>query len=475
MELTTDYLVVGAGATGLAFTDALIADTDADVILLDRRREVGGHWRDTYPFVRLHTASHIYGVDSLPLGNDEIQVGGDNDGFYEQATGSEVQDYFHRVLDEVLRPTGQVRFLGGHEHLGSTDGQHVVRDMVSGEVQPVRVRRSLVDARYLESEIPATHTPSFRIAPEVTFGPLNDLTQLLTRHRHFTVIGGGKTAADAALFLLAEGIDPERIRWIRPRDAWFTDRKTAQPLDLVGGTLHAISLAAQIIAGGGDADTMFKQFEDAGQVMRLDPDTVPTMYRGSLLSRPEVARLRTITDVVRRGRLRAIEQDRLLLDEGEVAARKDTAYVDCSGYGLPPRQPKPIFEPGRITPQYVRHLSPAFNAALVGWVEAHRSDPVEKNRLCPPNPAPSLPAAWAPMLARTWQTAALWKDEPDLTAWVNRTHLNLTRSAIDHGDDPVVRDARERLKQHVGTAVARFTETNSPGTGTFPTPRRLHQ
>jgi cation diffusion facilitator CzcD-associated flavoprotein CzcO len=54
-RIETDYLVVGAGAAGLAFADALIADSDADVVLVDRRHRPGGHWNDGYPFVRLHS------------------------------------------------------------------------------------------------------------------------------------------------------------------------------------------------------------------------------------------------------------------------------------------------------------------------------------------------------------------------------------------------------------------------------------
>ena len=52
--IETDYLVVGCGAAGMAFTDALVADSDADVVIVDRRHAPGGHWHDAYPFVRLH-------------------------------------------------------------------------------------------------------------------------------------------------------------------------------------------------------------------------------------------------------------------------------------------------------------------------------------------------------------------------------------------------------------------------------------
>ncbi|MGA7904117.1 MAG: NAD(P)-binding protein [Terrimicrobiaceae bacterium] len=42
----TDYLVVGAGAMGMAFTDALIDHADVHVTLVDRRHTASGHWQD---------------------------------------------------------------------------------------------------------------------------------------------------------------------------------------------------------------------------------------------------------------------------------------------------------------------------------------------------------------------------------------------------------------------------------------------
>ncbi len=49
--IETDYLVVGAGAAGMSFTDALInADRDCGIVMVDRRHAPGGHWNDAYPF-----------------------------------------------------------------------------------------------------------------------------------------------------------------------------------------------------------------------------------------------------------------------------------------------------------------------------------------------------------------------------------------------------------------------------------------
>ena len=47
--LEADYVVVGAGTSGLSFIDTLLAeDPDATVILVDRNAKAGGHWTTAY-------------------------------------------------------------------------------------------------------------------------------------------------------------------------------------------------------------------------------------------------------------------------------------------------------------------------------------------------------------------------------------------------------------------------------------------
>ena len=84
-SLETDYLVIGAGAMGMAFTDALIDNTDVHVTLVDRRHAAGGHWQDAYPFVQLHQASLFYGVASTVLGAGAVQLTGPETGLQERA------------------------------------------------------------------------------------------------------------------------------------------------------------------------------------------------------------------------------------------------------------------------------------------------------------------------------------------------------------------------------------------------------
>lgn len=41
--IEADYLVVGAGATGMAFADVLVVETDASLAIVDRYGRPGGH------------------------------------------------------------------------------------------------------------------------------------------------------------------------------------------------------------------------------------------------------------------------------------------------------------------------------------------------------------------------------------------------------------------------------------------------
>ena len=124
----SDYLVVGAGAMGMAFTDVLMTETEATVTIVDRHGRPGGHWNDSYPFVRLHQPSSFYGVNSRALGANQKDSIGLNAGLYELASGSEVVTYFEQVMNQQFLPTGRVTYLPMCEYLGNGS----VRNLVSG-------------------------------------------------------------------------------------------------------------------------------------------------------------------------------------------------------------------------------------------------------------------------------------------------------------------------------------------------------
>jgi hypothetical protein len=444
--LETDYLVVGAGAAGMAFTDALIADSDADVVLVERRHSPGGHWNDAYPFVRLHQPSAYYGVNSRVLGSDSIDEAGPNAGLYERATAAEICGYFQDVLAEDLLASGQVRFFGMSEYIGDRgSGEHRFVSRLTGEESTIRVRRTVVDATYLETPVPATHTPSFTVDPGVRFVPVNGLVTLTEPATGFTIIGSGKTAMDACTWLLDRGVAPDAIRWIRPRDGWFLDRRFTQPLDLVTNLIEGRARMFEAAAAAESVADLFRRLEESEQLVRLDRTVEPTMYRSATLSSGEVEQLSSIERVVRQGRVLAIGTDRVTMEDGSIPSDPGEVYVDCSAAGLRLTAAKPVFEPGRITIQQVRASQPTFNAAFIGFVEAARDDDEAKNRLCPPNPYPNVTLDWIPNVCVEQRALVRWLAEPDVADWLDRARLNAARDLSRHLGEPAMQDALDRL------------------------------
>ena len=453
-QLEADYLVIGAGASGLAFTDALIAGAEVDVVMVDRRHSPGGHWNDAYSFVRLHQPSATYGVNSRALGTEAIDTTGSNAGFYERATGIEICDYFRRVLDEQLVGSGQVRFFGQCDYDGVDGTDHTFTSRLTGETTTVRVRRKFVDTTYLETSVPATHQPGFAVDHGATLIPVGDLVNVTEPPSGFTVLGAGKTAMDACTFLLESNVDPDKIRWVRPRDAWLLNRASFQPLDHVVGTVEALSMVLQCLAEAENPHDLFCRLEACDQLLRLDEAQEPTMYRGAIVSETEQERLEQIERVVRQGRVRSIDTDRIVLDDGEIPTDRRTVHVDCTAYGLRAAPTRPIFENGRVTPQSLMSGFTTFNAALIGFIEAARDDDADKNRLCPPVAYASRPIDWVSSFEGGFRVLGQLMTEPDMAAWLGRCRLNTTRGMRAHLGDPRMQAALGKWFEHLEPALA---------------------
>ena len=155
---------------------------------------------------------------------------------------------------------------------------------------------------------------------------VNDLPAAAQTASSYAILGSGKTAADACIWLLDNGVEPDRIRWIRPRDAWFYDRRHFQPLEQVGAIMEGISLDAEAGAQAANVDELFERLEASGRLVRIDPSWPATMYRGTMLSARELEASAADHDVVRLGRVRRIEADRIVLERGEA----ETGPTSCT-------------------------------------------------------------------------------------------------------------------------------------------------
>lgn len=419
-SLDTDYLVIGAGAMGMAFTDTVITESDARVVIVDQAHQPGGHWTTAYPFVRLHQPSAYYGVNSRALGNNTIDSVGWNQGLNELAPVGEVCAYFDAVMQQQFLPTGRVEYFSMSEYLG--DGRFRT---LAGAEYTVNVRQRVVDSTYLRAIVPSMRPAPYAVAPGIDCIPPNDLPRFGARDR-YVVVGAGKTGMDVCLWLLRHGVDAGRLTWIKPRDSWLMDRATLQPgpsfikrfRDNYGATLEAIEAATSI-------EDLFDRLEAAGTLLRLDPSVRPRMYRCATVSEQEFEQLRRIEDVVRMGHVQRIEPTAIVLDEGSITSSPSALYIDCTADGAPERPAVPVFDGDRMTLQAVRGCQQVFSAAFIAHVEfAYQGDAL-KNELCPPIPHPDRDVDWLRLTHSDLRNFARWLDDPDLTDWLSSARLNL--------------------------------------------------
>lgn len=459
-DAQTDYLVIGSGAAGLAFADTLITECpEAHVTLVDRQGKPGGHWNDAYAFVTLHQPSAFYGVNSLELGSGRIDTVGANAGLAELASGPEVSGYFDRVVKHRLLPSGRVRY----HPLSNYLGDRTFESLLSGKRTRVEVRRKVVDATYYSPSVPSTHTPRFAVAAGVRLVAPNALPGLWHSApagepaRRFVVLGAGKTAMDTCIWLIEAGTDPNAITWVVPRDSWLVNRITTQNAPQFFD--HAIGSQAdqmEAFARATSADDLFLRLEAFGAVLRIHPERTPTMFHLATMTPAEVAVLRGIADVVRLGRVQAIDAGGMRLDQGSVSVAPGTLFIDCTASAVEPRPVQPIFQGERIVLQMVRLPQPTFSAALTAYVEAHYDDEAHQNRLCGSVPFPQSPSDYPRSMMATLLNQMQWSQDEALRQWVRASRLDGFGKLIAGADrsDPAQQAVIARFKEQAGAAMA---------------------
>jgi hypothetical protein len=425
--MNTDYLIIGSGAVGMAFADTLLDESDAHITIVDRHAKPGGHWNDAYSFVALHQPSAYYGVNSTELGSRRKDDSGPNSGMYELAGGPEINTYFDKVMQQKFLPSGRVSYHPTSNYLG--DGRIV--SLLSGVQTSVTVRKKTVDATYFSPNVPSTHTPKFTVADGVRVIVPNALPQLWLQRNgqrvpnKFCILGAGKTAMDAAVWLLRNGAAPESIQWVMPRDSWLVNRLQTQPgleffNDSMGG--EADKMAA--FAESKSIEEVFLKLESLGQMLRIDPSHTPTMFHYATLSIGEIELLRTIKNVIRKGRVQTIELDAMVMVQGRIPMDPDTLYVDCTASALAYKTAGPIFQGDRILIQLLRAPLVALSAALTAYVEVHGGTEVQKNKLCVPVPFPENLAGYARATHASMMNQFQWSQDNALRQWMRNSRLD---------------------------------------------------
>jgi hypothetical protein len=438
-KLETDYLVVGAGALGMAFVDALIENSDADVVMVERRHRPGGHWLDSYPFVQLHQPSRFYGVNSTPLGQDRIERDGTDVDFYERASGAEICGYFDEIMRHRFLASGRVRFFPMCDYLGDRRFHSRVTDRVTD----VTVRSHVVDATYMASRVPATDPAPFDVADGAHCVPVGALTTLENAPNGYVIVGGGKTASDAIGWLLDRGTDPDTITWIRPRDTWILNRAFFQPGQ--SRTFEGVVLQLEAMVASESVEDVYERLEDNEVMLRTDRTVVPTMMKAATVSLRELEQIRLIENVVRLGHVERIEPDQILLEHGSIPTTPDHLHVHCAASGLSDNPPRAIFADDTITLQLVTRVGLTLSGALQGVVERTGRTTAEKNRLCPPTVMPHTPFDYLRAVLAGIRTEMGWQEAPPLQEWLDRSRLNLLSGLDENADRATVQALQGRF------------------------------
>ncbi len=412
--IEADYVVVGAGAMGMASVDEVLPPSDATVAIIDRHAKPGGHWNDAYPFVRLHQPSYFYGVSSTDLGSDQIDEGGLNAGLSELASGAEVCAYFDQVMQRRFLPSGRVSY---PPRTSYADG--AATELASGTTRTVTARRAVVDASYMAVTVPSVRQPDYEVDDGVRLVPPNGRVDVERLSGGYVVIGAGKTAFDAIIWLLGNGVEPAGIRWVVPRDSWLINREMTQP-----GDRFKIGEQTAMVADASSSEEVFAALEASGQFFRLDGDRDPEMYRCATVTEPEVAEMRRIDQLIRLGRVRRLTPSGMELDGGVVDTPEPVVYVDCTADGLERRPVVDVFDGDRITLQTVRPCQQVFSAALIGFVETLDLDDAAKNELATVIPHPDTPRDFLTGSLAHIHNMGRWSQHPDLGPWMAETRLS---------------------------------------------------
>ena len=280
------------------------------------------------------------------------------------------------------------------------------------------------------------------------------------------IIGAGKTGMDACLWLLQNGAEPERIRWIVPRDSWMFDRENfPDGQENLARIMRFVADEVEAIAEADSIDDVFLRLEAMGAVLRLDPAITPRLHHCAKVTRGELEALRRIgKNVVRLGRVRRIERDRIVLEHGEIPTDQETVHVDCSASAIVHAEPCDVFEPGRITLQGLRLCQPVFSAALIAHVEANYADDAEKNALCQCIDLPNDPPGWLRMMAQELPTRLRWAGHPGISAFTAACRLDAVapRLARLQATDMAELAEVERYQANIEPAIAKLATLLAP-------------
>jgi len=147
---------------------------------------------------------------------------------------------------------------------------------------------------------------------------------------------------------------------------------------------------------------LYHNLEEKGNVMRLDSAIEPTKFRAATVSTAEMAKLRTIQNTVRRGRIKSISEKEIIFLSGEVIGTSSSSlHIDCSTASTGFLHPKQLFIGDTINLQMVMLPQPCYSASIIAALEVKFPDDEDKkNEL--------TPIGISDLESMSWDLSAYW-------------------------------------------------------------------
>jgi len=368
-HLECDYLVVGAGTSGMAFTDTILTENPtATVVMVDRNQGPGGHWQHVYPFCKLHQTSCNYGVNSLKMGKSRNCKGKERYDVNDRATGAEVVEYYEQALAN-FHQTGRFQsfFDVDYESFDEKQNLHLIRRHKGGDSISVKCRKLV--RIHNNVEVPSMRKPIIPVHQDAHFVPVNDVPKGVKsgNYNKYIVFGCGKTGADAVVQLLRMGVDQSKITWIVSRDVWYFLRDGLA--DFWGSNKHILPVMNQEKSIK-DVFLAWEKNGIAGRIENADHQKtgeIPRIFKGPTMDKEELALMQSIKNVVRMGRATSVDANTIAFEKGSLPYDPaDTLLVDCmvdNLYGYNFDKDFQIFEADKINLGPVTFV---FNASASG-------------------------------------------------------------------------------------------------------------
>ena len=225
-----------------------------------------------------------------------------------------------------------------------------------------------MNATLLVTHVPSTRAPEYKISDGVNLLPLNSLSEIKKPWKRYVVIGAGKTGIDAILHLFENNVDVTKISWIVSNECWYFNRDIFINLRRFAKQLQPI-IDAQISAK--DVNEAYLRLEEIGYFMRLTKDIWPTKMRAATISTKEMETIRTITNIIRLGRIDRIENDAIIFEQGAtLPTDANTLHIDCSAAGTNfPHVNEKIFSGEYINLLMVQAPQPCTSGAMIAAIE----------------------------------------------------------------------------------------------------------